>query len=91
MARLQKYAGELRTYVFDFSLQAEIVAGDTISTISSVTATPSGLFVGASSIVGNTVKVILSQGTASTTYTVVCLITTSSGATIEGIGSLQVN
>lgn len=90
MATLQKYPAEVRTYVFDFSQMDEIVAGDTISSITSVTASPSGLTVGTSQISGSDINVVLSSGTSGTTYTVSCIIVTSSNATLEGQGQLQV-
>jgi len=85
---LQKYPSELRTFSFAFSAFSEIVSGDTIASIDSITASPTGLTLGSQSISGSTVRVVISGGTEGATYTVNCLVTTSSGAKIEGQGLL---
>jgi hypothetical protein len=88
---LQTYSTDRRAFVYDFSQMDEIAGGDTISSVTSITASPSGLTIGSNEIVGGTVEVVLSGGASGTTYTVTCIIQTSSGAILTGIGQLAVN
>jgi len=91
MSTLSKYAAESRTYTFDFSQRDEIIiSGDTISSINSVTVSPSGLTIGSTSISGKGVNAVISGGTSGSTYNLTCLITTSSGAILECQGTLLV-
>ena len=86
---LSKVAAENRVYVVDCSKFSEIVAGETIasSTVPAVT----GLTFGSTSTlaaavdgvpIGKGVKFTISGGTAGTTYTVDCQVTTSGGSVI---------
>jgi len=88
-----KYAGETRNYSFQFNQRTEIINGDTISSINSITATPTTtppLSLGTQTISGTQVLCVISSGLSGTTYYVSCLITTSSGAVLECFGSLLV-
>lgn len=95
---LQKYANEVRSYVFDFSQFPEVVDGETLS--SPTVPAVSGLAIGSPTVLtsavdyvasGKGIKVTISGGTAGTSYTVVCRATTSGGATLEVDGTLVVN
>lgn len=86
---LPKIASELRTFVFDFTTYAELEAGETISSPSVPAVT--GLTIGTPTVTtsaiddvaaGKAVQCNLSGGTAGTTYTVNCSVTTSGGATL---------
>jgi hypothetical protein len=86
---LEKIAAEARAYVFDFSRYPEVISGETIS--SPVTPAVSGLTIGSPTVTsatidgvpsGKGVKVTISSGTAGTTYTVDCRVTTSGGSTL---------
>lgn len=85
---LEKQPSESRLYDFDFS--ANLVDGETISTISSLTSTPTGLTVGSSVIDGGKVQVRLSAGTTQTLYKLTCRITTSLSNILELDGYLRV-
>jgi hypothetical protein len=87
---LTKYQEEARTYSFDFSQVPEIVNGDTIASVISVTASPDGLTITAHSISGTKVLVSIQDGVPTTVYDVVCLIQTSSSAIVEGLGELVI-
>lgn len=89
MTTLYKFAQETRLYTFDFSLMEELRHGDSIASCT-VTSSPGSLTVGSPAIVGQTVQVVLSAGNGGTLYTLTCIIVTSSGASLEGQGFLQV-
>ncbi len=89
-AVLTKYAAEARQYILDFSQMPEIVGGDTLASVTSVTATPSGLTVGTGSISGATVLVELSGGTSGTLYSVEAVVATTAGWVLAGVGQLSV-
>lgn len=91
--RLPKIASETRNFVFDFTTFSELEAGETISS-PSVPAV-SGLTIGSPSVTtedviedghtvaaGKGVQVSIGGGTAGTSYTVNCTVSTSGGATI---------
>lgn len=95
--KLPKIAGETRSFVFDFTTYAELKAGETISAPS--VAAVSGLTIGTPAVLaaevdgvaaGKGVQVAISGGTAGTTYTVNCSVTTSGGATIIRRARLRV-
>lgn len=91
MSILYKTPNEFRSYSFDFSAEPEIVAGDTIvSVVSGPVVTPSGLTIGSNSISSPVVSFNVSGGTAGIKYTFRIRIQTSSGATIDGTGTLVV-
>ncbi|WP_020469333.1 phage fiber-tail adaptor protein [Zavarzinella formosa] len=90
---LQKFPSEVRTFSFDFSQFAEIVSGDLISSVVSVTATPSDeLTLGAASIAedGKSIFLSISAGSAGTLYTLDALVQTVSGSRLLGQGLLFV-
>jgi hypothetical protein len=91
LAILVKRAGESRTYSMDFSNLPEISGGGSISSITSVTASPSDLTVGVTSISGNKAQAVLSAGSDGTQYTVTFTILTSGGSTLIAIGYLMVD
>lgn len=83
-----KDTSETVSYLFDFSRFPEVKAGETLSS-PSVTASPSGLTVGSPAVTaaardgvpaGQGVAVTISSGSASATYSLECLATTSGGA-----------
>lgn len=95
---IQKYTGEFRAFCFDFSNAPEVVAGETLSS-PTVTVSPSGPTIGSPSVLssafddvasGKGIKVTVSGGTAGTTYTLTCTVTTSGGATLICKGLLPV-
>jgi hypothetical protein len=87
--KLEKYPAEIDSFAFDFSQNPRLIAGETI-TSAVVAAEPTGLTIGAPAISGAEVRVQISGGTADATYCLTCTITTSGGATIEGVGQLKV-
>lgn len=76
--------------LFDFDFAQKLASGETISTVVSAVAAPSGLTVGATSIVGSKVRVRLSGGTTSTVYKVTVTVTTSGSNTLETEANLFV-
>jgi hypothetical protein len=85
---LPKDTTEVVSYLFDFSNFPEVVAGETLSS-PSVSSSPSGLTVGTPAVTaaerdgvaaGEGVAVTVSGGTASTTYSLECSVTTSGGS-----------
>lgn len=90
--QLQKLVGESRLYDFDFTDQAEIEGGETLTGTPTVTATPAGLTLGSPVIGGASkkVQVRISAGTANTTYSLTCTVATSGGNTLQGCGVLKV-
>lgn len=88
---IEKKAGWARYYDFDFSRLAEF-REDPPQTILThqVAATPSGLTLGSTGLAGAVVQAPVSGGTAGTTYTLTCTITTSGGATLTLVGRLRV-
>jgi hypothetical protein len=75
----------------DFSVLPEISGGGAISSVTSVTASPSDLTVGATSISGSKAQAVLSGGTDGLQYTVAFTVATSGGSTLVGIGYLMVD
>lgn len=101
---LSKYASEVRSFGFDFQDFPEVQQDETLSS-PSVSVSPSGPTIGSPSVTdadfypgngarmipaGEGVKVSISGGTASTTYTLTCTVTTSGGATLIMKGTLVV-
>lgn len=83
-----KQPAESRLYNFDFG--GLMVTGETIASISGVTATPSGLTVGSTAISGQIAQVRLSGGTGATEYLLTCTVVTSASNTLELEGRLWV-
>lgn len=88
---LVKRADESRLYDFDFGVQPEFEAGQTISGTPTITVTDgSGLTVGSVATSGARVQAQISGGTAGTTYTLKCTVVTSGGALLVEYGLLEV-
>lgn len=80
-----------RNYYFDFGLFPEIADdGETVSSVVSVTATPSGLTLSAGAVSGHRARVAISGGVADTTYTLRCVVATSGGSRLECSGLLRI-
>lgn len=86
-----KYPDESQPYTFDFSGYDVIAGGDTISSVVSVTATPSTLTVGALSYTTTSVTAVLSGGTAGTQYDVYAIANTTQGNKVAWNGKLFVH
>ena len=86
--KLLKQPAESRLYAMDFS--ANMAAADTISSITSVTATPTGLTLGTAAVSGQRVQFRISSGTGGTQYKITVVIVTSAGDTLETEGYLEV-
>lgn len=74
----------------NFNWGAWLNPGAAVSAILSVSSSPSGLTLGTATLGGNTVVVPISGGTAGTTYTVSCKITSTDGITVQRSGYLPV-
>lgn len=85
---LIKQPGESRLYSMEFA--ANLAAGETIATVDSVTASPSGLTIGSPVANGTKADVRISGGTAPTTYKVTFTVTTSASNILEAEGVLVV-
>jgi hypothetical protein len=94
MSTLYKYPDDDRLYDFDFSLQAELVDGQTIASATVDQTVRSGgsgaLTIGTPAISGGRVQVQITGGVEGSTYALTCEITTSSGSKIVGIGALHI-
>ncbi len=90
---LYGFTTDLRAYYFDFSKMPEIVGGDTIASVVSlsVISTPSDLTLGSTAISGAKVSVIISGGSANTIYTIRCLVALASGLHLSWEGQLEIN
>ncbi len=86
-----KRPAEVRTGSLDFKNFPEIVAGDTLSTVTSVAATPAGLTLGSGSISGTQVQTLMSSGTDGVLYTITATAVTTGGKTLVAVGQLAVN
>jgi len=90
---INKFPSEDRAYEFDFSEFPEIEKnGETISSVTSATASPSGLTIGATSILSGSKKVSvrISSGTAGQVYKVIVYVATSGSNTLGILGELNV-
>lgn len=85
---LTKQPAESRLYDFEFA--GKMATAETISTVGTPTATPTGLTVGATSSSGTIAQVRLSGGTTATEYLVTVTVTTSLSNTLELEGRLWV-
>jgi hypothetical protein len=86
---LIKQPSENRLYTMDFS--AMLAAGETVTAVSSVVATPAGLTLNGAAIVnGALASQRISGGTSGAEYKVTFVVTTSGGNILEGEGFLQV-
>lgn len=75
-----KQPGETKDY--DFVFTNAMPTADTVAS-ATVTATPTGLTLGAQAISGQTVKRWMSGGTDSVTYKITCVATTTQGRILE--------
>ena len=99
MTTLVKRASELRQYTMDMSNLPEISGGDTVSSVSSVTATllgppgSSALTLSSQAVASNnkgaTVKI--SGGSDGATYLISFTVATAAGYTLVGIGYLYID
>ena len=90
---LTKTSGESIAYAFDFT-KAGWTSGETISSVTSVTATGDGtaLTIGSPTHDSNrTVTVRISAGQSGYSYRVKCTVATSLSNTRIGLGNLDVN
>jgi hypothetical protein len=88
---LVKQPGETLPYAIDFTNL--IPTGDSLSSVTSVTATPSGsgdLTLGAATISGTQVQFTIEGGIEGTMYRVEAIVVTAVGSILEGDGRLFV-
>lgn len=76
--------------LYDFEFADKMATAETVASVVSVTATPTGLTVGATAFSGTIAQVRLSGGTTGTEYLVTCKITTSLSNALEMEGRLWV-
>jgi hypothetical protein len=93
LTTLTKYIGSTRLYAFSWANVAEILAGDTLSSITSVSASPTaGLTLTAGSIVqsfgGSTVGPFTTFTVSGGTAYITLVATTAGGATLVAEGLL---
>jgi hypothetical protein len=91
MSSLIKHPDEVKYYLFDFARFAEIVAGDIIATIVSVTCDSADLTLASASIIGSGVQVRISGGADKTHYNLWCEVTTSGGSKLVEDGAIFVS
>jgi hypothetical protein len=90
-----KHPSEVRTYIFDYSAQAEVLAGETLSA-PAITATlvkgtaPATLVVGTPTVSSGTIRAKLTAGSDADIYVLKCVVTTSGGHTLVGVGQLLI-
>lgn len=85
---LIKQPAESRLYSMDFSNL--LAPGETLSSVTSVTADVAGLTLGSPTCSGVFAYSQISSGTADVRYKVTFVVVTSAGNTLEGEGTLQV-
>lgn len=85
---LRKQPSESRIYEFEFA--ANMTTGESLSGVTSLVTTGSGLTVGSPAYSGTKVTVRLSAGTTGSRYKLTCVVTTSLGNTLELDGYLDV-
>lgn len=86
---LIKQPSESRLYTMEFA--ANLASGETLTSVSSVTASPSGLDLSATpSVSGTKAQQRIASGTAGVQYKVTFVVVTSAGNTLEGEGYLTV-
>ena len=79
---------EDRIYDMDFS--KILRSGETISTVQSLTVSPSGLVIGVASISGQKIQFRVSSGTDGIRYLIIAKILSSGGDIISGEGFLNI-
>ena len=86
---LTKQPSESRQYAMEFAPMLE--PGETLTAVSSVAATPTGLtLVGPAAFSGSVAQQRISGGTDAVTYKVTFVVTTTDGNTLEAEGYLRV-
>jgi len=85
---LIKQPSESRLYTMEFA--PNLAAGETVTSVSSCTASPAGLTLTGAAASGTKATVRISGGTADTTYKVTFVVITSASNTLEGEGYLVV-
>jgi hypothetical protein len=100
MTILVKRAAEVRTYVMDLSALPEIVAGDTVASVSSITCTGASIGGGASDLTLTSkttssstqgAQCKIAGGVDGITYTMAFTVITTAGYTLVGIGYLYID
>lgn len=81
MTVLYKQPSETKIFYIEFENQ--LASGDSLSTITSVLEATGDITIASTSITGTTVKATYSGGTDGTTYTIVAIVVTANGETIE--------
>lgn len=76
--------------LYDMEFVGRLEDGETITAVSSVTGSPSGLTIGTASYSGTRAQFRVSSGTSGTLYKITVVVTTSASNTIEGEGNLFV-
>lgn len=91
-AQLPKIQGEVSPVNFEFKKRSVIAAGQTITTASALSITPSdgGLTAATGVVNGTQVQYLLTGGTLGALYTLTCTITTSGGCTLICRGQLEI-
>ena len=69
--------------LFDIDFTPKLAAGDTISSVTSVTTAQSGLTIGAPTLSTTKVQVRISSGTSGTLYKITAIVFTANGNTLE--------
>lgn len=85
---LEKQPSE--SLVYDMEFLGRLDDDETLTAVSSVTATPSGLTIGTASYSGTRAQFRISGGSSGVKYKVTAVVTTSASNTIEGEGYLFV-
>lgn len=85
---LEKQASE--SLLYDMEFLGRLDEGETLSTVTSFTGSPSGLTIGSASVSGTRAQARISAGTAGTKYKITVVVTTSASNTLEGEGYLFV-
>lgn len=85
---LNKQPAESLLFDFDFSGKGR--TGETISSVTGVTGSPSGLTIGATTSSGMIAQVRISSGTDGTYYKLTCTVATNQSNTMELDGYLRV-
>lgn len=88
MTVLYKQPSEAKIFYIEFSNQLD--TGDSLSSLTSVLEATGGLTIASKSIVGTTVKATYSGGVDGTTYSIVAIVVTANGETIESDVYLRV-
>jgi hypothetical protein len=87
---LPKYVQEVRIFEMDFSQRTEIVEGDILTGVASITSSPTGLTIGSPVVNASNVQFSIAGGVSGQFYSIACVVSTLAGATLECTGSLEV-